>query len=47
MVKRELIDEFIAYCEEQFGVTVIAEESENSDTFEKIFGELQIKGGYH
>ena len=39
-MEKQLIDEFIEYAEQTFGVNITIEESSDYDTFDKIFGEL-------
>lgn len=36
-MKRELLDEFIAFAKSEFGLTIHAVESDSPDSFEKIF----------
>lgn len=37
-MKKELLDEFIAFAKAEYGLTVEAVESDTPDSFEKIFG---------
>ena len=34
------LDDFVKYSKEKFGIEVSVKESENPDTFDKIFGDL-------
>lgn len=36
-------EEFVKYCKEVFGIVVVVQDSDDPDTFEKIFGELPEK----
>ena len=38
-----MLEEFIKYAKAEYGITIIPKESDNSDTFEKLFWKsLQI-----
>lgn len=37
-MRKELLDEFIAFAKTEYGLTVEAVESKTPDSFEKIFG---------
>lgn len=38
-----MLEDFIKYVKEKYGISIISKESDNPDTFEKIFGELLNK----
>ena len=33
-----MLEDFIRYVKEEYGITIILKETDNPDTFEKIFG---------
>lgn len=38
-----MLEDFIKYAKEEFGLTITPISSDNPDTFEKIFGEVYMK----
>lgn len=38
-----MLEDFIKYAKEEYGVTITQEESDEPDTFEKLFGGSFIK----
>lgn len=42
-----MLEDFIKYAKEEYGIIIIPKESNNPDTFEKLFGGLFIKDDFN